>query len=200
MAVRRPATAAKKLGLESSAKRAVLLDATERLIREKGFAAITTRNVAAEAGLKPQLIHYYFASMDALYVEVFRRGAEAELERIAAVAGSPRPLQALWRISRDSKATRFITEFMALANHNAALRAEIRRHADQRRELQADVIGKHLAAQGLGATIPPMVIAILMEQIARGIVLETSLDITLGRDETEGVVRAWLQRFDGEPG
>ena len=57
--------------------RGVLLDAAEQLMLEDGYAAVTSRRVAERAGLKPQLVHYYFRTMDELFIEVFRRRAEA---------------------------------------------------------------------------------------------------------------------------
>ena len=76
------ASSARRIGTEHSKSRAQLLDAAEQLLVEEGYAAVTSRRVAAKAGLKPQLVHYYFRTMDDLFVEVFRRGAEANLARI----------------------------------------------------------------------------------------------------------------------
>ena len=66
----------------------MLLDAAERVMIAEGYAAVTSRRVAAEAGLKPQLVHYYFATMDDLFLAVFRRRAEVGLERQAAALAS----------------------------------------------------------------------------------------------------------------
>ena len=46
---------------------------------EEGYAAVTSRRVADAAGLKPQLVHYYFRTMEDLFLEVFRRRAEEGL-------------------------------------------------------------------------------------------------------------------------
>ena len=43
---------------------------------EEGYAAVTSRRLANKAGLKPQLVHYYFRTMEELFLEVFRRRAE----------------------------------------------------------------------------------------------------------------------------
>jgi AcrR family transcriptional regulator len=186
----------KKLGQENSATRTALVDATEQLIREQGFAAITSRIVAAKAGLKPQLIHYYFKGMDDLYVEVFRRGAEADLARLAAAVDSDQPLRTLWRVGHDPKSTRFVTEFMALANHNPAILAEITRYAGKLRELQTEALSRHLAARGLEPKVPPVVMSVLMSTVSRGMVLESALNISLGHAETEAFVEACLLRFE----
>ncbi len=88
-----PASSPRRIGAEDSKTRAQLLDAAELLLLEEGYAAVTSRRVAAKAGLKPQLVHYYFRTMDDLFLEVFRRRAEenvARVERAIAADGSLR--------------------------------------------------------------------------------------------------------------
>ncbi len=55
---------------------------------EEGYAAVTSRRVAAQAGLKPQLVHYYFRTMDDLFLAAYRRRAEQGLERLAQALAS----------------------------------------------------------------------------------------------------------------
>lgn len=198
-AVKRPPTKnaapTKKLGLQSSATRNALIDATEALIREQGFATITSRLVASKAGLKPQLIHYYFNSIDDLYVEVFRRGADADLERLNAALDSEQPLRNMWKLSSDPKATRFVTEFMAIANHVEAVRSEITHYAKKRRELQIEAVTRHVARLEVKPEAPPIALAVIMENVARGMVLESALNLSLGHKETKAFVEACLKVF-----
>jgi AcrR family transcriptional regulator len=42
-----------------------------------------SRRVAARAGLKPGLVHYYFRTMDDLFIALLRRRVEDSLERQA---------------------------------------------------------------------------------------------------------------------
>lgn len=52
-----------------------ILDAAERRFAEGGFAAVSMRAIAAEAGLKNQAsLYYYFPNKHALYEQVLRRG------------------------------------------------------------------------------------------------------------------------------
>jgi DNA-binding transcriptional regulator YbjK len=48
-------TTSRRLGAEDSATRTALLDAAQHPLLEEGYAAVTSRRVAARAGLKPQL-------------------------------------------------------------------------------------------------------------------------------------------------
>ena len=67
---------ARRTGTETSKTRATLLDVTERLMRNEGYAAVSSRRVASEAGVTGALVHYYFPTLDDLFLAVFRRGAE----------------------------------------------------------------------------------------------------------------------------
>ncbi|MBW8785940.1 MAG: helix-turn-helix transcriptional regulator, partial [Novosphingobium sp.] len=52
------------MGPETSETRAAMMDAVEVVMLRKGYGALTARNVAEAAGLKHQLVYYYFRTMD----------------------------------------------------------------------------------------------------------------------------------------
>lgn len=56
--------------------RGAILDAAELLFAGHGFYGVTTRQVAAEAGVDTALIHYYFGAKRDLFEAVFARRAE----------------------------------------------------------------------------------------------------------------------------
>ena len=103
----------------------MLVAATSQIMVEEGYAAATSRRVAAKAGVKPALVHYYFPTMDELYMAVFRRGAAVYLERQQNALASDRPLHAFWATLTEPKDTRLLLEFMGLANHRKEIKAEI---------------------------------------------------------------------------
>lgn len=53
-----------------------ILDGAEHLFAQHGFYGVTTRQVAAEAGVDVALIHYYFGTKRGLFDAVFLRRAE----------------------------------------------------------------------------------------------------------------------------
>ena len=65
-------------------KRERLLDATEEIMLEDGYAAVSSRSVANRVGINAPLVHYYFPTIDDLFIAVLRRRADAR-----------------WRISAD---------------------------------------------------------------------------------------------------
>jgi AcrR family transcriptional regulator len=196
-------TSARRIGAPDAKNRAVLLDAAEQLMLEEGYAAVTSRRVAERAALKPQLVHYYFRTMDDLFLAAFRRRAEQGLEVQAMVLQAPQPLWALWRFSTDPAATAITMEFIALANHRKALKAEIAFFAERFREEQRKALTTILARYGRSAgtpvQIPPLVWSVLMTSVSRVLVIEQALDMSAGHRETVEIVESYLRYVEGDP-
>jgi AcrR family transcriptional regulator len=150
--------------------------------------------------LKPQLVHYYFRTMEELFLEVFRRRAEEGLEVQARALQSPQPLWALWRFGTDPAFTRISMEFMALANHRKEMRAEIAYYAERFREEQRQAVTAALKRYGVsGQDMPPVVWTVLMTSLSRFLVLEQAVGISGGHAETFELVESYLRRLEGEP-
>ena len=66
---------AHKTSARSAAEEA-LLDAAERLLVDVGYAGVTTRRLAEEAGVNNGLVHYYFGSNENLLVRTLERFTE----------------------------------------------------------------------------------------------------------------------------
>lgn len=65
--------------LPVDARREEILRAAIVVLRRQGIAAMTVRDVAAEAGISSGLIHHYVASMDELVAAAFERVAGEDL-------------------------------------------------------------------------------------------------------------------------
>jgi len=188
----------RRLGAPDSKTRALLLDAAEQLMLEEGYAAVSSRRVASKAGLKPQLVHYYFRTMDDLFLAVYGRRAEQNLERYARALASARPLRALWELSTDPRGTAFTMEFVALANHRKAIRTEIARHAERFRQMQLDATASALDRYGIRAdTCPPVVVVLAITGLSQVLVLEKALGITSGHEEAVALVERYLRELEG---
>jgi AcrR family transcriptional regulator len=189
----------RRMGTETSKTRTLLMDAADRLLLEEGYAGVTTRKVAARAGLKPQLVHYYFRTMDDLFLAVFRRGAEHNLERQARVLASPKPLWALWDFNNDPAGTTITMEFTALANRRPAIRAEIANYAEQFRGQQARALADVFRGYGIDPDeFPPAAVLVMMSSIPRVLVIEDALGVTTGHAETVELVERFLTTLEGE--
>lgn len=193
-------TPSRRLGAEGSSTRAQLLDAAEALLVEEGYAAVTSRRVAARAGLKPQLVHYYFRAMDDLFLEVFRRRADANLARFERAVAADGSLRSLWRLSSDTRGARFTIEFVALANHRKAIRTEIARYAERFRAAQLAALRRALEAEGVTeADCPPIVALLLMTGLGQVLSLEQGLGVTAGHDTALAFVEEAIARLERSP-
>jgi AcrR family transcriptional regulator len=193
-------TSARRLGTETSRTRGELLDATEKLMLEEGYAAVTSRRLAARAGLKPQLVHYYFRTMDDLFLALFRRRAEQGLDRQARALKSDQPLWSLWDLSRDPRGTALTMEFTALANHRKAIRAELLASAELYRSGLLDGFRSVLTRYEIDQTeYPPMVCAVLLTSISTFLVIEQAmLGMSTGHTETVAFVEQIIRRVEGD--
>jgi AcrR family transcriptional regulator len=73
------------------------LDAAERLLIEVGYASISTRRLADEAAANHGLVHYYFGSMENLFVRVLERFTERLIKRQRAMYARDVPFIEKWR-------------------------------------------------------------------------------------------------------
>ena len=191
----------RRIGAEDSKTRAQLLDAAEQLLLEEGYAAVTSRRVAAKAGLKPQLVHYYFRTMDDLFVAVFRRRAEENLARFERASPADRSLRDLWELNADPRGAAFMIEFVALANHRKAIRAEIARYAERWRGRQLDALA---AAPGRAPAspeeqMPPTAALLLMTGLSQVLAIEQALGVTAGHDATVAFIERAIDQLDPPP-
>jgi len=190
----------RRLGAPDAKNRTVLIDAAEQLMLEEGYAAVTARRVAARAGLKHQLVHYYFRAMDDLLLAVFRRRAEQGLERQAQALASGQPLRALWQHSTDTRDTTLVMEFMGLANTREAIRSEIARYAERSRVAQVEALAGLFAEGRLTSdACSPEVLTVLLTSVSRVMIMEQALGMTIGHAETAAFVERWLRRLEREP-
>jgi AcrR family transcriptional regulator len=187
----------RRIGAEDSETRAALLDAAQQLMLEEGYAAVTSRKVAAKAGLKPQLVHYYFRTMDDLFLALLKRGAEQNLERQATALESPRPLHELWKMVSDPHGTALVMEMAALANHRKAIRDQMAAYAERFRAIQAEVVSSALAKSSVDAGgLSPEALVVLMTGLSQVLVMEEAIGVTTGHAATRALVERTLDRLE----
>jgi AcrR family transcriptional regulator len=133
-------TAPKRRGRPPSGGREAIREATLALLRERGVARLTTRDVAERAGVSEASVYYHYTDKAGLLRAVF----EAGLERLQAAAlGDGDPLPAFGR-----ELERFLEQalpVMFAAQSDAELRDALAAH------MVANDLGPHRGIQALGA-------------------------------------------------
>jgi AcrR family transcriptional regulator len=153
--------------------------------------------VASKAGLKPQLVHYHFRSMDELFLAVVERGAVQMAGHLERALASDQPLHGLWDIISDRNIAVLASEFLALANHRRTIRAEIARYGEHFRAVQIELVGRIFAGRGVSKLeFPPVAIALIMENVARGLAIEETLGLSAGHSEVMRLVKRYLDDIE----
>jgi AcrR family transcriptional regulator len=187
----------RRLGMENARSRTLLVEAADSVLIEEGAHAISARQVAERAGLKPQLVHYYFKSMDDLLIAVFRSAQEEYLRRHQEALASRDPLNALWDLNNEPRGTRRMMEFVALAGRRNAVRAVIIESATQFRKLQIAAISRVLKERGIDQkAFPPAGVALLMATVSRGLLMEETLGISLGHPQLRSMIKRVLKTME----
>jgi AcrR family transcriptional regulator len=190
----------RRIGTERSESRAALVDAAQRLMLSEGYASVTSRKVAAEAGLKPQLVHYYFRTMDDLFLALLRRGAERNMERLEAVGRAADPLRGLWEMYREPAGSALTMEFAALVTHRPAVRDEFISYAERFRRREIELVERAIDA---GRRAPDgwsaEALVALLSSVGRMFVLEADLGIRTGHDALADQVEAILAHHGSGP-
>ena len=190
-------TASERPKARDSTTRDMLIAATIQIMIEEGYGAATSRRVAAKAGVKPALVHYYFPTMDELYLAVFRQGAAVYLERQQRALASDRPLHAFWDTLIEPKDTRLLLEFMGLGNRRKEIRAEIAAWSERWREMQITALNFIVREHGIDTDeFPPAAVAVVIASIGRTLVLEQGMGTAGGHDEAIALVNRLLDRFE----
>lgn len=188
---------ARRMGSKQAQSRLRLLDAAIELMRKEGHTAVTVRRICDEAGLKRQLVHYYFHSMEELFLEIVRRVSDRYLDRQAKALASPNPARAIWELASNPHAARLEIELMALGNRMESVRNLIADYSERARRLQADAVRS--AFEGGSVVCPferPEAVVVFLRGVAKAIVMESNTGISGGHAEMIAEVEKFLSGFD----
>jgi AcrR family transcriptional regulator len=170
--------------------RALLIEAAAGIINSEGYAALSARRLAEKVGLKRQIVHYYFRTMDDLLLAVIRHYGEEGLARFSQAFASGDPLRVIWETRADASATTFA--FMAMATHSQVIKAELRRYLEAFRELQVEAVTRYMTSAGLEATLPAEAAVIILQSVSQALAAEAALGTRIGHERVKEVVEQWL--------
>jgi TetR/AcrR family transcriptional regulator len=180
--------------------RAAILDATEAVMREEGYAAVTSRRVAERAGLKSQLVHYHFGSMDELFQELFRRNDNLHLAVHLSAATSQRPIEAIWRIANEEAGMDTVSEFVSAARHRKVLKDDLAKTRQRFRMIHAAAIDSYFKnANVVDPEISPTALSFLLSSVTTMLIEERSLGLSEGHDEVMDFIERLIGKLQGAP-
>jgi AcrR family transcriptional regulator len=175
-----------------------LLDAAEQQLIEEGYAAITTRRLAARAGVNHGLVHYYFGSMDALLIQVLERFTARLIDRQRAMYATPVPFVERWRaamryLEEDRPYQKIWFELQAMAWNRPELRPRLKKVQTAWREAMRVAVRDALVRYDLqnGALSLDAWITLIVT-MNEGIILERLHGFMDGHDELLAAIDRWL--------
>ena len=183
-----------------NATRAAIIDATETIMIEQGHTAVSSRQIAAVAGIKSPLIHYYFDSMDDLFLEIYLKVERKYVDRLRNAASSPSPIRELWNISinYDEYETKMMMEFIALSTSSPNISRASSKTIEKIRLMELEIIDAELEQSAMKHTFPPaMVVSFFIAGSARRILHEREMGISIGHQEIIDYVEKFIAVIEG---
>jgi AcrR family transcriptional regulator len=195
---------ARQPGARRAATAEAFLDAAERLLVELGHAGISTRRLASEAGANQGLVHYYFGSMDELFVQVLERFTERLVSRQREMYGADMPFIEKWRAAwrfqeEDLQAgySRIWLELQALSLSRPELRPRVARVNAEWRAVLREAFERAADEYAIDRNeLPIEALVALTMTFAQGYALERLEGIEEGHDELLDWIERWLEALE----
>ena len=176
-----------------------LLDAAERLLVQQGYAGITSRALAGEAGVNNGLVHYYFGSMEEVLVQVLERFTERLIVRQRAMYAGPGSFLEKWRTAwryqeDDLRAgySKIWLELQALAWNNADISERLARVNAEWRAVLTEAFDE--PRRQLGIELPLEALVSLVMTFNLGIIVERLGGIETGHRELLDWIDRWISQ------
>ncbi len=173
-----------------------LLDAAERLLVEVGYAGITTRRLAQEAGVNHGLVHYYFGSIENVLLRTLERFTARLIRRQREMYAADMPFIEKWRtamrylMSEDVTYEKIWLELQALAWNHPELRERVARVEEEWRDVLLEAFDEPRREYGIDMPLDALVSLVITFNL--GIMLERRLGIETGQRELLDWIDRWL--------
>jgi AcrR family transcriptional regulator len=191
---------ARKTSARSNAEEA-LLDAAERLLVEVGHAGITTRRLAQEAGLNHGLVHYYFGSVENVFLRALERFTERLTQRQRAMYAADVPFIEKWRtamryLSEDALYEKVWFELQSLAWNKPEMRDRVARVNAEWRAVLTEAFAEPRDRYGIPMPLEALVSMVIT--FNEGIMLERLSGVEEGHRELLEWIEGWLTEKEAE--
>jgi AcrR family transcriptional regulator len=181
------------------------LDAAERLLIDVGYSGISTRRLAEEAGANHGLVHYYFGSMENLFVRVLERFTERlvarqrEMYSRTDLSGVEKWKTAMGYLESDLAAgyPKIWLELQALGWNRPDIAARVTEVNREWRDVLTNAFDRMLGEYGLDRERFPLAAVVsLVMTFNEGIMVERLSGISSGHRDLMEMVERWLETLE----
>ena len=187
-----------KVSIARSAAEDALLDAAERVLVDVGYAGITTRRLAEEAGVNHGLVHYYFGSVENVLVRTLERFTERQIARQREMYAADMPFLEKWRtairylMSEDFAYEKVWLELQALAWNQPDLREHIASVNAEWRSVLTEAFQQPHRELGIDMPLDALVTLVMTFNI--GVIVERLGGIETGHQKLLEWIDAFLEK------
>ena len=192
---RTPMTRTRK-GAPDSEVKALLVKTAHQMIREESCSDLTARKLAERVGLKRQIVHYYFGTLDDLFVAVLDMMADESRARFHEALKADTPLRVTWQQTADASATLF--EFIAMALHRDPIKQALGSYMDEFRLLQVNALEQYLDKNGIRLNSAAVVNTLVIASVSQTLAFERAMGVTMGHEQTQQMIESWLDAIESE--
>lgn len=169
-----------------------------------GYAGITTRKLAEEAGLNHGLVHYYFGSMQELLLQVLERYTDRLIVRQREMYAAPGPFIVKWRTAMryldEDEASGYAKiwfELQAMGWNDPEMRKRVVNVDRAWTKVLTEAFDKAMDEYGLDRTQFPLeAVVTLVGTFNIGIYLERLSGIRSGHDALLKAIDRWLESLE----
>lgn len=163
-----------------------------------GYATITTRRLAEQAGVNHGLVHYYFGSMQEVFLQTLERFTDRLIDRQEALYAAPVPFVEKWRtamryLTEDTSYQKVWLELQAMAWNDPDLRVRVAAVLARWVEVLRPAFAAGVDELGLATNSRQLeALVALVATFNQGIMLEQLLGADSGHQALLEEVDSWL--------
>ena len=181
------------------------LDAAERLLIGVGYSGISTRRLAEEAGANHGLVHYYFGSMENLFVRVLERFTERliarqrEMYARTDISGVEKWRTAMGFLESDLAAgyPKIWLELQALGWNRPDIAERVANVNREWREALTEAFDRMMGEYGVDRERFPLAALVsLVMTFNEGIMVERLCGISAGHRDLMEMAQRWLESLE----
>lgn len=181
------------------------LDAAERLLIDVGYSGISTRRLAEEAGANHGLVHYYFGSMENLFVRVLERftdrlvARQREMYARTDISGAQKWKTAMGYLESDLEAgyPKIWLELQALGWNRPDIAERVAQVNREWRDVLTDAFDLMMDEYGIDRERYPLAAMVsLVMTFNEGIMVERLSGISTGHGDLMEMAGRWLESLE----
>jgi AcrR family transcriptional regulator len=184
-----------RLGVRDSDIRARLLATAIGIVEAEGCNALTMGRLARSVGLTRPSVHYYFGTIEDVFVEILRtRHEEVRQRTLRGLDDNDAILREIWNFRRAADAVTL--EFMAMALRSEKIREELSKATDELLTIAAQGIAAYADRKGIALPVPAIAMATILRALSYNVAMGKVMGATAGQQETIAAVEAWLSDLE----